>query len=444
MAYYRGSKADLQSRRAVIAQDIGQWDTPLPILLSQDALVTGVQSLDLPPRARPRSTDYTWIQSASLAIFQELPWGRSTASTELPPRGVARARDYSLTVEFPPVLIGQDQLPTGLQLGGNAPAGRQRATSLSEPGVNLTILLPVAGATLPDGKTTLGTDLPPRGTPRARDYSQTTTILPQLAGQDRAYGDPGQVPTFDIPNPPRGAPRARDYSIANGFPQELIGQDQFFGAAGETTPLDWPYRPTKAVYRQGTGEPLQDLLSTLLAAAASSAPAGAQLLDLPPRLTPRARDYSWELAFPLVLVGQDALVTGIQISGNPPRGRARLVDYTFLASFPLELIGQDAMTAGDQLVDLPYPPGRRWARDYTWAADLPVTLLGQDAMVPGAQMTALAPRGAAKSRDYTHIAIYALANTTPTRDLSYTIGSPDLKWRTGEPRLKWIFRPPQE
>lgn len=368
-------------------------------LFGTDALVSGVQSTDLPPRAAARARDYTFLESTPLGLL--VPVGTQTAS-ELPPRRASRATDYTWTQDLIPNLLGQDALVAGQQLSGNAPAGPRRASTLVDPGVNLTLIASQAPPVIPCG---LGTG------------------LTELS--------------------PRGPLRARDYTFAQPTPLQLIGKDQLFGAAGQVPTYDWSYQPPKPRYQQGSGEPIQDLLSTLLQVVTAAPPPGTQAFDLAPRGAARSRDYTWIWQLQLVLLGQDALPAGIQLSGNAPVGARRSVDYSFLASFPLELIGRDAMAAGRQWTELPFPNGPARARDYTLAAGFPLELFGRDAMLVGQQFTELAPRSAPRLRDYTHLATYALPNTTPQRDLVYVLGRPEHGWRFGQPVGAWTMNSPE-
>jgi hypothetical protein len=367
-----------------------------------DAMVAGQQQTELPPKATARARDYSIAASFPLELIGQDATNAGIQSTDLPPRAALRARDYSFLQAVPLNLLGADAMVAGQQLSGNAPATARRAATLTEPGSNQILLL---------------TSAPP--------------VIPQGQGSS----------TSELP--PRGPARARDYSIGQGFPLELVGNDQLFGAAGEVPAYDWSYLPPKPRYQQGTGEPIQDLLGTLLQVIVAALPAGAQSFDVP-RAAPRARDYSWTWAVQLLLLGQDATNPGVQISGNAPAGPRRAPDYSFLASFPLELLGQDAMASGAQWTALPFPTGPARARDYTIGAAFPLELVGKDAMLVGGQYTDLAPRAAARARDYSHLATYALPNTTPQRDLSYTAGPPESKWRMGLPESRWVIRPPQE
>lgn len=323
MTYYSGSAADRQSRRAVVAQDIGQWNTPLPNLLGADLLPTGNQRLDLSVAhlARRRARDYTWASSFPLELIGQDALAAGLQVTDLPPRALARARDYSLSISFPLTLIGQDLLPSGTQTAALPPKGAARSrdytvaaafplsligqeqftagvqslvnpvtrvprgVSLGEPGVNLTVLLPVVSAALPDGKTSLPTDLPPRGALRARDYTWLATVSLELLGQDtmapgrssdatalpprgparsRDYTwiqslplhvfqqlPPGQSTTV-TEGPPRGRLRARDYTYLDTTRRHLIGQDTVYGAPGQVPAYDWqlpvPRRPRSRDY----------------------------------------------------------------------------------------------------------------------------------------------------------------------------------------------------
>lgn len=510
MAYYLGSTYDRQSRRAVISQDDGQLLQPLPILLSQDAVNPGAQSLDLPPaysaprrardysfvetlfdgltgtdavnpgdqsvelppraaarardytfeasfppvligadalptgdqalelppRGTARSRDYTLLQSASLPNFQEIPFGQSTASTELPPRAAPRSRDYTFEASTFPGLIGTDAMVAGRQLSGNAPAGRPRATSLPEVGVNLTAQLDaIASAASPAGQSTAPTELAPRAAPRARDYTIATGFPQELIGQDAL---PTGQSTADTEIPPRAPSRSRDYTWAGSFPLELIAQDRIYGDPGQTPAYDWPNprllaRRVPAAFEPGVN------LTLGLAQVIEAIPYGQQSTDnLPPRASARARDYTYLQQTQGQLIGQDAMAAGsqsfalppaprprasslsepgtnytIEFPGSlppgqqsedlPPRAQPRARDYTQIDRLP-NLIGQDATNAGKSTDATALPPrGPARQRDYTWLQSMPLHIYQQ--LPPGAStaLTESPPRGPLRSRDYTYL-----------------------------------------
>jgi len=553
VAYYLGSQYDRQSRRAVISQDIGQWDTPLPSLLGQDVLpigeqvtdlapalvaqrrardyswdwdlgyilqgqdamaagaqrtelppralprardytitasfplsligndsmAAGEQALELPPKAIPRQRDYTWVQSASLPVFQEIPQGQRIATAELPPRSAARSRDYTQTASFPLSLIGQDQLPAGQQLGVNAPPGRPRAISLSETGVNLTALLTATAAVLPNGLSTALTELPPRATPRARDYTQAIGFPPELVGQDaltasrgvqelppRGYArerDYTYLESFalqvfqELPCgqrvtdlPPRGVPRARDYSFESFIFADLIGQDAM--AAGDqlsgNAPAGRPRAPSL---------PEPGINTTIvLTASTPTLPPGAQVSDSNvPRAPKRASEYGQATGFPLELIGKDQLPAGhsTDATTNPPRGAARSRDYTWLQSLPLYIFDQQPPGRSTDATALP-PRGPQRARDYSYLFSYPQVLVGQDAMygAPGEVpvydwQTAVPPRGRTRARDYTWnflVIETILGAGTPSRDLTYTVGAPTGRWSADLVAGRWSAGPPRQ
>jgi hypothetical protein len=71
-----------------------------------------------------------------------------------------------------------------------------------------------------------------------RGYVQSSPV--QLIGQDRFFGDAGEVPSFDYPNP-RGKPHPSDLrTFANPTPLNLLGQDAFFAGAGVGPDYDFP------------------------------------------------------------------------------------------------------------------------------------------------------------------------------------------------------------
>ncbi len=112
--------------------------------------------------------------------------GDSTYASELPPKAPQRARDYTWLQSM--ALYVFQQLPTG--------------------------------------HTTAVTEGPPKGPLRLRDYTHLDLLKQNLIGQDRIYGGPGQVPTYDwqIKVPPPAPMRLRDYTILASFSlPDLIG-----------------------------------------------------------------------------------------------------------------------------------------------------------------------------------------------------------------------------
>ncbi len=177
-------------------------------------------STALPPRAPARARDYTWFNAPLPDLFAQdamLP-DHTTDSTALPPRGPARSTpdNYNFTASYFQGLIGQDAIPTGDQLSGNAPIGRPRASTLSEPGVNATIILTAPAAPIAPGKTTQHSEIPPRAPARLNDYTWLRSLPIHLIGQD-AFNPGDQY--FDLP--PRGPLRARDYTWTYTLPAQF-------------------------------------------------------------------------------------------------------------------------------------------------------------------------------------------------------------------------------
>ncbi len=245
------------ARRAI---DYG-WFQAFPLeLIAQDALVTGAQLSGNAPLGASRSRDYTWLQSLSLETIgprQQFPVGQ--AAYDLPTPAVLRARDYSFSASYFQGLIGQDALPTGDQLSGNTPATAPRASTLSEPGVNQTILLTAAPPVIPYGLSTALTALAPTGPLRAREYGQTSAFFHGLDGKDALpVGDSTAATELT----PKATPRARDYSFTAAFFHGLDGKDVLPNGIGGQVQHDWPLptpapRRSFAIYEPGVNNTVQ-------------------------------------------------------------------------------------------------------------------------------------------------------------------------------------------
>lgn len=413
-------------------------------LIGKDAVNPGQQSVDLAPRAAARARDYSITQSLPINLL--IPVG--SQAVDLPPRAALRARDYSLTASFPLELIGQDATLVGTQLTGPAPAGPRRASTLSETGVNQTVLLTAAPPVIPCGQSTVASELPPRAALRARDYTLAASYPLELVNKDQFFGTAGEAQALDWQNPrgplrlrdygwtvgylpvvpvgqstaatelaPRAAARARDYSIGESFPLELNGQDHFFSANGIGPVYDWTNPSRGPVRSFSVYDPGQNAALYLQAGQAASIPPGQQSTDLSPRAAQRAKEYGQQSGYPLELIGKDNLPPGRStiVTEGPPRGPLRARDYSIVASFPLELIGKDQFFGR---------PGE--VPTYDWQ---------------------LPPTGPLRARDY------SIAQAPPLpfvrqriqRDLVWTIGSPqESRWLIGAPQPKWVIGAPRE
>lgn len=343
---------ELPPRAAARARDYSVTAAFPLELIGQDAMTVGRQSTDtLPPRAPLRARDYSitvafppeligqdnlppgrqltgpapagplrasTLSETGVNLTVELtaappvfPCGQSTASSDLPPRAAARARDYSIAASFPLELIGQDQLfgAAGQTRAFDWPLpvrGALRSFAVYDPGQNETLYLLQGGAAvLPVGQQSA--ELPQRGPARAREYGQATSGTGYI-GQDRIYGAPGEAPSYDWPNP-RAAQRARDYTWLQSLPLyvyqqlppgqstgaselpsrgprrlpdytftasvrlQLIGQDVMYGRPGEVPTYDWQLPTPRAprmrdyswmqTFARGTGVQPRDLAYTV-------------------------------------------------------------------------------------------------------------------------------------------------------------------------------------
>lgn len=450
-----------------------------------DATNAGAQQTELPPRAAARARDYSITASFPLELIGQDAMAAGQQSVELPPHAALRAREYSHVQSVPLNLLGQDAMVVGQQLTGPAPAGPRRASTLSETGVDLTLIVSQAAPIIPCGLSTALTELSPRAALRSRDYSLAASFPLELIGQDAmiasdqltgpapdgarraaTLSDPGvnltliisQAPpsippglsTFATELAPRGPGRARDYSLGAGFPLELNGKDQFYGAPGEAQAFDWQLPPlaarrTHALYDPGANYAIvQPVVVVAL-------PYGAQSTELPPKAPLRSREYGQGSSFPLELIGKDALPTGDSTAATelPPPGAARARDYSWLQSFPLYVFQQLPPGRSTDRSELP-PRAPQRARDYSHLQPLSLELYGQDVMFgrPGEVPTydwQLPTPAAARMRDYSWTQTFPRGTGTAPRDLVWVIGEPQSsRWTIGAPRAKWSIGKPRE
>lgn len=440
-------------------------------LIGQDALPVGDQLSGNAPAAALRSRDYTWAQPVALNLLGQDAFAPGEQAYDLAPRAASRAREYTWLQSLPLNLNGQDSLTVGVQFSGPAPAGARRASTLSDPGVNLTLIVSQAPPVIPYGLSTDLTVLPPRTAARAREYSIAASFPLELIGQD-AYApgdqlsgnvpsgprrastlsDPGQnqLPILTTVSPvgnsavdqiPRGYLRARDYSIAEAFTLELIGQDAL--PVGDQLSGNTPAGARRA---STLGDPGQNQALYLAAAAAAVFPVGSQSVDLAPRGPARAKEYGQASSFPLELNGKDQIYSA---SGEVPsydwpnpRGPLRARDYSWYQSFPLYIFQQ--LPPGQSTADSePTPRAPQRARDYSWLANLPQHLIGQDTLYgqPGEVLAydwQLPTPRATRMRDYSWVQTAPAGSGVPPRDLFYIVSPPQAKWVFSElTEAKW-------
>ncbi len=464
-------------------------------LIGRDQLATGQQANDQQYRVSPRTfAIYDPGINAVLGLSVQVPVGQSSQDQQY--RLTPRARDYSITAAFPLELVGKDAFNPGQQLSGNAPAGPQRASTLSETGSNQILDLVALPPVFPCGLSTAASELPPRAAARARDYSFSASAFGGLSGKDAFFGIGG--PAYDWPNPSFARLVAAQQLFARLASEvgqwasptpELIGRDKFFGAPGEVPAFDWtnPVRTIPrsfALYEPGVNATI------LLPVAVQAIPAGAQSTDLPPAPPARARDYTFLASFPLELRGKDQFNPGQSTGATelPPRAPQRANDYTFLASLPLYVFEQLPPGQSTAATELP-PRAAARARDYTWLQSLKPYLIAQDAIYgqPG-EVPAYDwpnPRGPQRLVDYTFLqtlagplvaappvfpmgaqvfdlppagtprlaaAGYTQASATPfslvarTRDIIHVVGVPTAKWIVGGRPLasRWRIGSPRQ
>ena len=141
-------------------------------------------------------------------------------------------------------------LPDGKQLLSDDVRNRRwlRAATSSQDWVwqnSQLTLLTAAPEDLPPG---LGPDTASRSVLFARAQTRLrpdwiSTGWPNLLiGQDTIYGDPGQVPVYDLSPPPKGRrhPIALRTHIDGHVNDTLLGQDTVYGAPGQVPTYDWP------------------------------------------------------------------------------------------------------------------------------------------------------------------------------------------------------------
>jgi len=447
---------DLPPRGAPRARDYSFTAGFFHGLDGQDSMAAGEQLSGNAPAGPRRAIDYTWLYTPLPLLFGQDTLAAGAQVYDLPARAAARARDYSFSASYFQGLIAQDAMVVGDQLSGNTPATAPRASTLSEPGVNLTIILTAAPPTIPYGLSTALSELYPRAAARARDYSFSASYFQGLIGKDVLPNGAGGQVQEDWPNPSFAVPLAqsriaRTAADVGQFDTPLpifVGLDQFPNGIGGQVLRDWPNPPRGAPRASTLSDP--GVNNTALAPTVPPPP-GAQSFDLPPKAAPRAKDYSFTASYFAGLIGKDALPTGRSTGPTeiPPKAPARARDYTWLQTLPLHVYQQLPTGASTEASVLP-PRGPARARDYTFLRSLPVHLIGQETLygAPGevpAYDWQLPPRAAPRLRDYTHSATAPYGSGIPPRDLLYIAGVPFANWVIGAiaPDVHWVIGPPQ-
>jgi hypothetical protein len=422
---------ELPPRAPARARDYTFTDASEVWLFGTDAMLVGAQHSALPPVGALRSRDYSLTQSFPLALIGQDALNAGAQSDEIPPRAAGRLRDYSITAGLVPDLVGADAMVSGRQSCDLPPIGQLRARDYSwVPPLNLCCLTTVVQQ-IPYGQQ-LTDSLPARAAARARDYTHTADLIPNLIGQDALNAGAQSFALAPSPSPLR----ARDYSIVAAFPLVLIGQDAV--AAGKQS-FDLP--PIAAL-RARDYSFVPPINLSCLTTVVQQIPAGQQSTDsLPPRAPTRARDYSVAAAFPLELIGRDAFNAGKQLFELPPRAAARasqLVDPGVNFTIPLaaailpigtqsaELpakaparareygqgtrgtgyLGKDTIYGANgeaPSYDYPNPRAPQRARDYTWLQSFALYVYQQLPTGETSQVTEGPPRGPLRARDYTFL-----------------------------------------
>lgn len=395
-----------RARESVISQDLGQWDTPLPSLFGKDAFPPGNSTADtrLPPSqyvnrakqafiARQSADAGQWDSAIPVLLPVSTTFPPGIQAAEFLPRKPARAVDYAWIRSFPLELIGKDSSGGSQQYNLPPLVNTSRQSSIARDSqAQLQSGLALKNPTTPALPTGKGivTELPPAKTQAGRDF----TFVGWFSYTLSAVVTPGQS-TTDLPT--RKNPGLANYTwIQNTLPYNST-PDQF-AVGGQVSVLPSravPSRNYEIGYRQ----------SLLLNAQVAVQPPGVTVLDQQARVTPRSRDYSFVQSYFSGLIGQDVLPAGDQISGNTPPSQKRSVDYTFVASFPLELIGQDVLSSGEQVYDLPNRNAVRIPTNYEpGEAALALTQLNPC----GDSWMILPPRGPLRINDFTYIDTYFL------------------------------------
>jgi hypothetical protein len=344
----------------LIAKPFAQYDWPLPTpsyrldqtwaksynlnLIGQDQLPAGARHTDLAPRDYLRLFQ-TWVLPFNLPLTQAPPDINAQARQRDWPLPTPQWRlDQSWTSSYNKNLIGQDQLPTGIQKFdrpeiGPAPIPQTWIQTPKQPAA------PFAE-----------TDWPLPTQPFRLDQTWTRSYNPNLVGQDR-------LPTGK-----------QSTALA---PSILVPPDQI-----QLRSWQWFFNPNL------TG---QDRL-----------PVGSRSWDLAPR-APQQSAPSWTASYNRNLVAQDQMIVGDRVYDLAPRGFPQLLQTwiqqvniallqlpgplglvsnqydwpnpilrvpaarSWTASYNLDLIGTDRLPVGTRVFDRPtlrVPPAESWAASY--------------------------------------------------------------------------------
>jgi len=183
----------------------------------------------------------------------------------LPPIGAARSRDLLTWIsDTIPTSLLNPFFQTDWPLPPKAAArGKDLLTWISDV-IPSTLAPPFVQTDWP---------LPPRGAKRSVELLTFTAMTPlNLIGQDKMYGDAGQVPNYDwplpklplrsidlrtwlltfVPTTPQDPPKPRDWPVPltplrsqelktfiQQTPLNLLGQDQMYGGPGQVPNYDW-------------------------------------------------------------------------------------------------------------------------------------------------------------------------------------------------------------
>jgi hypothetical protein len=390
VAFYPGSTYDRQSRRAVISNDHGQLDGPLPLRSTTGEVAPigdSTLSTRLPPYGYRRLRDYTWDSSSQPYYLagEVAPMGEQVFA--LPPAYSARPRSRDYTWEWNalvPNLIGQDEMAAGSQSAEMPPAYTtpKRLADYSWEANGPPLYL--TGEVAPVGEQSYA--LPPIGREResATLYDPGTNFL---VGLTSAVVPPG-AQSYELP--PRAPSRLQDYTWeSNGPPNYLTGEVAPLGAQSFELPPKG-YRRSYSIYDPGSNQ-----IPLLISEQAPFIPPPLAT-ELPPRSAARSRDYTWTQRFELSVFGE--LPFGQSTPSDlPPRTTKRIQDYTWLQRFELSVYGE--LPFGQQTTDSLPPRAAPRSRDYTWkASSQPYYLAGEVAPM-GVQSFELPPRGRQRGAD---------------------------------------------
>lgn len=309
-----------------------------PNLIAQDAMVTGEQITDLPPRAYPEPATRTWAWSYNLNLIGKDRLTVGEQLYELPPKGPEqplRRWEWSYNLN----LIGKDQLPVGEQ----------------------SIALPPIGYEYPQGLRTWIQSL------------QQSTLAPVVAA-------PFSQSDWPVSYGPTQPLRSWTWS----YNLNLIGKDAL--PIGEQR-TELP--PTGYIYPND----IRTWINRVnLALTTQAAKLPFNQYDWPNPRAHQQPDRSWFRSYNLNLIGKDRLPAGKRVTDLPPRAYPEPATRTWTYSFNLNLRGKDQILVGKQLTDLPPRDYLRPTQVRTWTHSYNLNLIGKDKLPVGAQVTGLPTR----------------------------------------------------